>query len=115
MTVALYMDVHVPRAITVQLRLQGVDVLTSQDDGRTRVDDPILLDRATQLGRVLFSQDRDLLIEAARRQHAGIPFAGLLYSHPLETPIGRCVADLKLIADATDPSDWLNRVEYLSL
>ena len=39
MTVALYMDVHIPRAITVQLRLSGVDVLTAQEDGHAEVDD----------------------------------------------------------------------------
>lgn len=30
MTVALYMDVHVDRAITIGLRRRGVDVLTAQ-------------------------------------------------------------------------------------
>ena len=32
MSVALYMDEHVHRAITVGLRLRGVDVLTAQED-----------------------------------------------------------------------------------
>ena len=58
------MDEHVHRAITTSLRLRGVDVLTAQDDGRRHVPDPVLLDRATELGRVLFSQDEDLLVEA---------------------------------------------------
>lgn len=60
MTVALYMDEHVPRAITVGLRLRGVDVLTAQDDGQRHMPDDILLDRASDLVRVLFSQDEDL-------------------------------------------------------
>jgi len=42
-TVALYMDEHVHRAITVGLRLRGVDVLTAQDDGRRHVPDHELL------------------------------------------------------------------------
>jgi len=33
MAVGLYMDVHVRRAVTVGLRLRGVDVLTAQEDG----------------------------------------------------------------------------------
>jgi hypothetical protein len=33
MTIALYMDVHVPQAITEQLRRQGIDVLTAFEDG----------------------------------------------------------------------------------
>jgi len=70
------MDVHVPYAITTGLRLRGVDVLTAQEDGARRFLDAILLDRATTLGRVLFSQDEDLLSEAARRQYGGETFAG---------------------------------------
>ena len=59
MSIKLYMDHHVDIAITSGLRRRGVDVLTCQDDGTTTWDDDRLLDRATQLGRVLFSQDDD--------------------------------------------------------
>jgi predicted nuclease of predicted toxin-antitoxin system len=71
MSVGLYMDEHVPRAITEGLRLRGVDVLTAQEDNRRRASDSELLDRATELGRILFTQDSDLLREAARRQRTG--------------------------------------------
>ncbi len=49
MAIAQYMDEHVRRAITIELRLRGVDVLTVQEDGRTGFPDPIVLDRATEL------------------------------------------------------------------
>ncbi len=65
MSVKLYMDVHVRRAVTEGLRLRGVDVLTAQEDGAGNFEDLKLLDRATELGRVLFTQDDDLLREAA--------------------------------------------------
>jgi len=54
----LYMDVHVPAAITQGLRRRGVDVLTSQEDGTRRASDDELLARATQLARILVSQDQ---------------------------------------------------------
>jgi len=60
-SIALYMDEQVPKPITVGLRQRGVDVLTTQEDKRTGVPDPILLDRAAELGRVIFSQDDDFL------------------------------------------------------
>ena len=44
MTIVLYMDVHVRRAISDGLRRGGVDVLTAQDDGCARLSDPELLD-----------------------------------------------------------------------
>ncbi|HEY6332030.1 MAG TPA: DUF5615 family PIN-like protein [Blastocatellia bacterium] len=80
MSVGLYMDVHIPFAITVELRLLGADVLTSQEDGTSESDDPALLERASKLGRVLFTHDDDLLKEAARRQQTGEKFAGVVYA-----------------------------------
>ena len=77
MSVGLYLDVHVPASITRGLVLRGVDVLTAQIDGTTEWKDPDLLDRATELGRVLFSQDEDLLAEATKRQRSGQHFGGV--------------------------------------
>ena len=64
MSVRLYMDVHVQRAITEGLWLRGIDVLTAQEDGASALTDPELLDRAAARGRVLFTRDADLLVEA---------------------------------------------------
>lgn len=78
MSVSLYMDVHVPRPITRGLRRRAVEVLTAQEDGTARWEDAALLDRASGLNRVLFSQDEDLLAEAAERQREGKRFAGVI-------------------------------------
>ncbi len=109
------MDVHIPRAVTIGLRLRGVDVVTAQEDNAARLSDPELLDRATKLGRVLFSQDDDLLREATRRQCAGETFVGIVYAHQLNVTIGRCIEDLFLIAEAGEPTDLENGIEYLPL
>ena len=109
------MDVHVRSAVTDGLRLRGVTVLTAQEDGTTKLDDPDLLDRATALGYVLFSQDVDLLAEAARRQAVGQPFTGVVYAHQLYVTIGQCVNDLELLSKVFDPADMMNRVVYLPI
>ena len=57
MALTLYMDQHVPKAITVGLRLRGVDVVTAYEDGAAELKDSELLDRAQTLKRVLFTQD----------------------------------------------------------
>lgn len=80
MSLSLLMDVHIRWAVTDGLRRRGVDVLSAQEDGSAQLDDASLLDRATSLGRVLFSQDDDLLAEATRRQRAGEPFSGVIYA-----------------------------------
>jgi predicted nuclease of predicted toxin-antitoxin system len=115
MSVHLYIDVHVRRAVTAGLRLRGVDILTTQEDGTGELPDPELLDRATELGRVLFTQDDDLLCEAKRRQQTGERFAGIIYAHQLGITISQCIADLELIAQASEPHEWLNRTIYLPL
>lgn len=109
------MDVHVRRAITVALLERGVDVLTAQADGAAELADPDLLDRATSLGRVLFSQDEDLLAEGTRRNRNGIPFAGILYAHQLYVTVGRCIDDLELIAKIGTREDMADRVQFLPL
>jgi hypothetical protein len=115
LNLSYYMDVHVPGPITKGLRLRGVLVLTAQEDGTTTLDDPLLLDRATSLGYVLFTQDSDLLAEAARRQRAGEHFAGVVFTQQQHLPYGRCIDDLELLAKVYEPADMQNRVEYLPL
>lgn len=115
MPIALYMDQHVPRAITTGLRLRNVDVLTASEDGASAFTDPELLARASLRGRILFSQDDDLLAEAARRQAEGISFGGVVYAHQLRVSIGACIRDLALIALVGEPEDLRNRVVFLPL
>ena len=115
MPLYLYMDVQVQKAITTGLRRRGVDVLTAQEDGAATWSDRELLDRATQLGRVLFTRDDDFLMEAAHHQASGVPFAGVIYAHQTRVTIGTCIDDLELLAKVYEPSDIAQRVEYLPL
>lgn len=115
MPVTLYMDHHVPRATTAGLRLRRVDVLAAAEDGAAELPDSALLDRAGALGRVLFSQDEDLLVEATGRPAEGLPFVGVVYAHQLRVPIGACVRDLELIAVVADPADLHSQVIFLPL
>ena len=104
-----------PRAITAVLRVRGVDVLTSEEDGTTTLADPELLDRATELGRVLFTQDHGFLAEVTQRQAEGRPFGGVIYAHQLMVSIGACIESLEIIATAGTPSDLHGGVVYLPL
>jgi hypothetical protein len=114
MPISLYMDVHVPQAIIDQLRRRGVDVLTAIEDGSDLLPDEELLEHARQLGRVLFTQDIRFRALAEDWQRQDRPFAGLAFGHQLQS-IGSFVQDLELIAKASDPDDWSNRVEYLPM
>lgn len=109
----LYMDQHVRAEITAGLRQRGIDVLTAFEDGADDWEDEHLFERATLLGRVLFSQDRDLLALARHWLQTGREFSGLAYAHQRKISIGQAIDDLELIAVALDPQDMRNVVVYL--
>jgi hypothetical protein len=113
MAVAFYMDVHVPWAITDQLRRRGVNVLTAAEDRAARLTDADLLQRAGELGRVVFTQDIRFKSLAESWQSRGRPFAGLLFGHQLRGLIGRYVENLEAIALASEPGEWKNVVQHL--
>ena len=113
MPVQFYMDVHVPQAITDQLRRRGVDVLTAIEDSHNEVDDDELLERARSLGRLTFTQDIRFKSMAENWQRSQRPFAGLLFGHQLGGTIGQFVRDLELIAKASELEEWHSVVEYL--
>ncbi len=115
MSQRFYMDEHVHIAITLGLRFRDVDVLTVQEDERTGTPDTILLDRATELGRIMFSQDQDFLVEARRRQSEGIYFSGVIFARQSRVSIGDSIRDLEIIAKACVPEDFINRVQFLPL
>lgn len=115
MTVSLYMDHHVPKAITVGLRLRGVDVLTSYEDGTDQLDDKKLLVRANELKRILFTQDDDLLVEATKYQREGSAFSGVIDGHQLRVTIGVCIQNLEIIAKSAEPEELQNQVLFLPL
>ncbi len=115
MSLAFYFDVHVPLQIARALRERGVDVLTAQDDNTTEFTDSDLMDRATELGHVLVSQDEDMLREANTRQLSGQEFSGVIYGHQRRITIGQAFRDLFLIAQATSPDEMINRVDHIPL
>jgi len=113
MPVRLYLDVHVDKAIHDQLRLRGVDILRAQYDDASEMTDDVLLQRVTDLGRVIFTHDTRFKAMAEEWQRTGKPFAGLLFGNQLGVTIGTYVKDLELIAKATDPIEWVNVVQHL--
>jgi len=113
MPVPLYFDVHIDKAIHDQLRLRGCDVLRAQDDNAEEFSDDRLLRRATELGRLLFTQDVRFKALAEEWQRTGEQFRGLLFGNQLGVTVGTYVKDLELIAKATEPAEWINVVQHL--
>jgi predicted nuclease of predicted toxin-antitoxin system len=115
MPLKLYFDHHIHKAIAVGLRLREVDILTAHEDSTDELPDPDLLDRASSLGRVLFTHDDDLLVEAALRQEQGKSFAGVVYVHQLQLTLGQCINELEFLAKLSDEGEAANQVVFLPL
>ena len=113
MAITLYMDVHVPRPVTEGLRARGIDVPTAQDDDADRLDDEDPLLRAKGLGRVLVSQDEDLLAIGSQWQQAGHEFPGIVYAHQLRLGIGALIDELELLAQCMEEHELQNQVIFL--
>lgn len=86
--IAFYADECVERQIVLGLNQQGIDVLTVEEDGLAGSPDEVVLDRAGDLARVVFTRDRDFLRMAVRRQRAGEPFAGVVYARKAGVSLG---------------------------
>lgn len=107
------MDVHIPQAITDQLRRRDVDILTAFEDEALELPDDQPLLRVTQLNQVLFTQDIRFRVLAETWQLEGKQFSGLVFGHQLGGTIGQFVRDLELIAKASEADEWMNAVEYI--
>lgn len=112
---ALYMDHCANGAVVAGLRRRGVDLITAEEDGRRETADPLVLDRATELRRVVFTEDRDFLREARRRQQLGFHFHGVIYARPNHVPIGRCIEDIHIIVESEDIENLIGNVIHLPL
>lgn len=106
--IKFYLDEHVPKAVTEGLRRRGVDVITVQELGLQAAEDAWHLERASQDGRVVVTQDADFL-----RLHAsGLPHRGLVYAHQ-QTAVSHMLRSLMLLHDVLSPNDMVNHVEFL--
>ena len=115
MSLSFYMDHHVHSAITQGLRRRGIACLTAEEDGTERLADDLLLMRASELGRIMFSQDDDLLAIAADWIRSSRQFARLIFGHPLGLTVGRAVGDLELIAQVLSAEEMRSQIFWIPL
>ncbi len=104
-----YFDEHVSAAISEQLLLRGIDVLTAQAAGRAGqgIDDSDQLAHAASLDRTVVTEDRDFInLVYTQLPHAGV----ILLQRPLS--IGDYVEYLEYMAKANEPDDMRNQLIF---
>ncbi len=92
-----------------------MDILAATEEETNELPDDELLALASSLNRVLVTQDIRFRVLAEDWQRTGRQFAGLIYGHQRYVSFGQLIQDLELIAKATDPDYWRNRIEQLPL
>lgn len=103
--IRFYLDESLSPEIAIQLRLSGIDIIR----GPLGEDDPIHLERATDMGRVVCTEDDDFLKLAAR----GIRHAGIIKGIHDVHSIGDWVKYLRFVHSICASDDMRNNVEHL--
>lgn len=108
-TIRFHLDENCDPRIATALRRCGIDVTTTVDAGLLQATDEVQLAYALSEGRVLFTQDADLL----RLDAAGLPHLGIAYCHPESRSLGDIIRRLVLIWEVYDSEEMRERMEYL--
>ncbi len=111
----VYADVHVPFAVVNCLREFGADILRVQDDGRRTDDDEHLLSRATDLGRLFLTGDRDFLVIGRRWQQQQQMFPGIAFiTSDAADPrsVSECVMMLLLCSQTPEVENQVHYVPF---
>ena len=92
-----------------------LDVVRVQEAGLSGADDPRILAWAASEGRVLVTHDVSTMNHFAyERVREGRPMPGV-FQVGTRLPIGQAVADLLILALASQPGEWEGQIVYLPL
>lgn len=104
-----------PLPLAAALRQRGIDVLTAIDDGADRLADPELWQRATELGRIAVTQDRDFVAMARAAESAGQPHPGMIHCDISGVSTRSLADDLELIALAMELKEFSSRIFWVPM
>lgn len=96
-------------------RNRQVDIISLQDAGLARADDPTVLEWAAAEGRVLLTHDVATMTRYAyERVWAGKPMPGV-FEIGHEVSLVRAIQDILLIAECSLAGEWEGQIRYLPL
>jgi uncharacterized protein with PIN domain len=107
--VRFQLDEHLTHAIARSVRRLGIGVSTADEAGTVGMSDGGLLAYCLAAGRVLVTNDNDLLA----MHHQGTSHAGIVFWKQGSRSIGEVVDFLALIAAVYSSEEMANRVEFV--
>jgi len=115
MTIRFYADHNIQAAVVAALRAKAVDCITAEEDGKSDADDEVILERATELQRVVVTHDKDFFSIFEKWWSSGKQFAGIVHVFPTQITIAQLIDDLILIAQVCEPEEFRNAIVRLPL
>lgn len=109
--IRFYLDENMSPEIAVQLVNGGIDAITVRDLELLGDSDPNHLSLATEMGRVLCTQDQDFL----RLSAEGIEHAGIAFGEQYGATLGGWVKALRKLHTRKTADDMQNHIEFLSV
>lgn len=116
-----YTDTHIAKAVTVQLREKGIDIVRCEEVGMAEATDLAHLEYATEQGRILISHDSDFLAlhsewQSQNREHTGIVRASPEIQH--KNQVGKIVSAImefqELVElEAASIDDFYNQIQFI--
>ncbi len=100
---------------SIERREPEIDIVPVQYVRLREGDDPAVLAWAARDGRIVVTHDVSTFADFAfERVAAGLPMPGVI-EIPETVPMNVIIDDLVLIAGASDPDEWRDKVRYLPL
>ena len=109
MAIRFHLDEHIASAIAQGLRRRGIDVTTTSEANLAMAPDEQHIQFALLHGRVIVTQDRDFLRQAAADTH----HAGIIYSEQGLRSIGELLRGIILVHEVMLEEEMMDHVEYL--
>lgn len=116
--IKFYTDTHIAKAVAVQLRQKGVDIVRCEEIGMAEASDTQLLEYATREQRTMISEDSDFAKLHAQWLETGKNHTGIIIV-PHYYPVGRLINELmeyhQLIESETGQleNDIYNQIIFL--
>ncbi len=112
----LYLDEDVPTELAAQLRLRGIDAITTQEAGMSQTPDEEQLAFAAEHERVLVTYDRDFSGIATKWFRAGKEHKGIIVSRERGTDeLGDLISMCSRLALTTADGELANLILPLEL
>lgn len=108
-------DLHGAIVRGLRRRDPNINIVRVQDVHPPRTSDPVVLEWAAKVGRIVITQDESTMVgHAWDRVNAGLPMPGVIVrSHSVS--IRQAIDDLLLIAQCGVVEDFKDQVKFLPL